>query len=176
MNGDAPVPFGWARAAKAGLTFRPVADTDQPFLARVFASTRAEELAATSMTATQKAAFLLLQFRAQHAHYQKHYPQADRLVVMGGGNDIGRFIIERGPTRHSIIDIALLPEFRGHGAGEVLLLDLMDEAAAAGKAVSTYVEKHNPAMRLYRRLGFVTEEDKGVYNLMRWSPNASENV
>jgi hypothetical protein len=24
-------------------------------------------------------------------------------------------------------------------------------------------------MRLYRRLGFVTEEDKGVYDLMRWS-------
>jgi hypothetical protein len=24
-------------------------------------------------------------------------------------------------------------------------------------------------MRLYRRLGFTTEEDKGVYDLMRWT-------
>lgn len=32
-----------------------------------------------------------------------------------------------------------------------------------------YVEKFNPAMRLYHRLGFVTEEDKGVYDLMRWA-------
>ena len=45
---------------------------------------------------------------------------------------------------------------------------MLDEAAAAGKAMSIHVEKYNPAMRLYRRLGFVTEEDKGVYDLMRW--------
>jgi GNAT superfamily N-acetyltransferase len=170
MNADAPAPLGWVRAAKAGLTFRPIADADQPFLARVYASTRRDELAATSMTELQKAALLLLQFRAQHAHFQKHHPQADRLVVMGGGNDIGRLYIERWPTRHGIIDITLLPEYRGHGAGEVLLRDLMDEAAAAGKDVSILVEKCNPAMRLCRRLGFVAEQDKGVYDLMRWKP------
>jgi ribosomal protein S18 acetylase RimI-like enzyme len=176
MNADAPVPFGWARAARAGLTFRPITDDDVPFLARVYASTHRHELDATSMTAMQKAALLLLQFRAQHAHFQKHYPQADRLVVMGGGNDIeiGRLYIERWPTRHGIIDITLLPEYRGHGAGAVLLRDLMDEAAAAGKDVSILVEKCNPAMRLYRRLGFVTEQDKGAHDLMRWPPQSNE--
>jgi GNAT superfamily N-acetyltransferase len=169
MNADAPVPFGWARAAKAGLTFRPIADADHRLLARIYASTRKQELAATSMTELQKAAFLLLQFREQHAHFQKHYPQADRLVVMGGGNDIGRLYIERWPARHGIIDITLLPEYRGRGAGEVLLRDLTDEAAAAGKDVSILVEKTNPAMRLCRRLGFVAEKDKGVYDQMRWT-------
>ncbi|HEV7410131.1 MAG TPA: GNAT family N-acetyltransferase [Bradyrhizobium sp.] len=173
MNADAPVAFGWARAARAGLTFRPIADADQSFLARVYASTRKDELAATSMSGMQKAALLLLQFRAQHAHFQKHYPQADRLVVMGGGNDIGRLYIARWPTRHGIIDITLLPEYRRHGAGEVLLRDLMDEAAACGKSVSILVEKHNPAMRLCRRLGFVAEEDKGVHDLMRWTSQPS---
>jgi len=174
MNADAPVPFGWARSARAGLTFRPITDADQPFLARVYASTRKQELAATSMTDMQKAALLLLQFRAQHAHFQQHYPQADMLVVMGGGDDIGRLYIARWPTRHGIIDITLLPEYRRHGAGEVLLRDLMDEAAACGKDVSVLVEKFNPAMRLYRRLGFKTEEDKGVYDLMRWTPESNE--
>jgi len=170
LNADAPVPFGWARAARAGLTFRPVADADQSFLARVYASTRRQEFAATPITELQKAALLLLQFRAQQAHFAQHYPQADRLVVMGGGYDIGRLYIERWPARHGIIDLTLLPEFRGRGAGEPLLRDLMDEAAAAAKDVSILVEKYNPAMRLCRRLGFVTEEDKGVYDLMRWSP------
>jgi ribosomal protein S18 acetylase RimI-like enzyme len=169
MNADTPAPFGWARAAKAGLTFRPITDADRSFLARVYASTRREELAATTMTEMQKAAFLLLQFRAQHAHFQKHYPQADMLVVMGGGYDIGRLYIARWPARHGIIDLTLLPEYRGHGAGEVLLRDLTDEAAATAKDVSILVEKYNPAMRLYRRLGFVTEEDKGIYDLMRWT-------
>jgi ribosomal protein S18 acetylase RimI-like enzyme len=168
VNTAAPVPFGWARAAGLGLTFRRIADADLPFLARVYASTRKEELAATSMTEVQKAAFLLLQFRAQHTHYQKHYPQADWLVTMRGGEDIGRLYIERWPSQHRIIDIAFLPEHRGKGAGEALLRDLMDEAAAAGKDVSIHVEKYNPAMRLYQRLGFQVEEDKGVYDLMRW--------
>jgi GNAT superfamily N-acetyltransferase len=169
MSADAPVPFGWARSAKAGLTFRPIADDDMQFLARVYASTRKQELAATSMTDMQKAALLLLEFRAQHAHFLKHYPQADMLVVMGGGDEIGRLYIARWPTRHGIIDLTLLPEYRRHGAGEVLLRDLMDEAAAAAKDVSILVEKFNPAMRLCQRLGFVTEEDKGAYDLMRWA-------
>jgi GNAT superfamily N-acetyltransferase len=176
MNAGAPVPFGWARAARAGLTFRPVGDDDMGFLARVYASTRKQELAATSMTDMQKAALLLLQFRAQHAHFLKHYPRADMLVVMGGREYIGRLYIERWPTRHGIIDITLLPEYRGHGAGEVLLRDLTEEAAAAGKDVSILVDKFNPAMRLCQRLGFVAEEDKGAYDLMRWRANASEDA
>ena len=175
MNVVVPISSGWTRAAGAGLTFRPIANADLPFLARVYASTRAEELAiVTSMTSAQKAAFLDAQFHLQHAHYQKYYPEADWLVTMRAGEDIGRLYIERWPSQHRIIDIAFLPIHRGKGAGEALLRDLLDEAAACGKDVSIHVEKHNPAMRLYRRLGFVTEEDKGVYDLMRWRAAAEQ--
>jgi ribosomal protein S18 acetylase RimI-like enzyme len=167
------VPFVWARAAGGGLTFRPIADADLPFLARVYASTRAEEIAVTPWTDQQKAAFLDMQFHAQHTHYQQYYPEADWLVTMRAGEDIGRLYIERWPSQHCIIDIAFLPEHRGKGLGDALLRDLMDEAAAAGKAVSIHVEKFNPAMRLYRRLGFRTEEDEGVYDLMRWTAPAA---
>jgi hypothetical protein len=43
---------------RSSLTFRPVTDADQPPPARVYASTGAEEMAVTSMTGAQKAAFL----------------------------------------------------------------------------------------------------------------------
>ena len=69
-----------------------------------------------------------MQFRAQHADYQTNYPEADWLVTMRGGEDIGRLYIERWPSQHCIIDIAFLPEHRGKGLGEALLRDLMDEA------------------------------------------------
>jgi ribosomal protein S18 acetylase RimI-like enzyme len=168
---DPQIPaFGWARAADAGLTFRPIADADLPFLARVYASTRAEELATVSgWSDERKAAFVDQQFRAQHAHYQKYYPEADWLVTSHAGADVGRLYIERWPSQHRIIDITFLPEHRGKGFGEALLRDLMDEAAAVNKAVSIHVEKYNPAMRLYRRLGFTVDEDKGIYDLMRWT-------
>jgi ribosomal protein S18 acetylase RimI-like enzyme len=173
---NAAAPYGWVRAADAGLTFRRITDADLPFLARVYASTRTEELAVTPWSDQQKAAFLEQQFRAQHAHYQQYYPKADWLVTMLRGEDIGRLYIERGPSEHCIIDIAWLPAHRGNGLGTAMLRDLMDEAAACGKAVSIHVEKYNPAMRLYRRLGFVTEEDKGVYDLMRWSAAAGRSA
>lgn len=165
---DAAVSFGWRRAAEAGCRFRRIAESDLPFLAGVYASTRADELTPVPWSEAEKAAFLDAQFRAQHLHYQAHYPHADWLIVARRANDIGRLYIERWPTQHRIIDIALLPAHRGKGLGEALLRDLLDEAAGAGKAVSIHVEKLNPAMRLYRRLGFVTVEDKGVYDLMRW--------
>ena len=168
VTASATPAFGWARAARSGCGFRRLSEADLPFLGRLYASTRAEELAPVPWSDADKAAFLNQQFRAQHAHYQQYYPNADWLVITQGGEDIGRFYIERWPSQHRIIDIALLPEHRGRGYGEALLRDTIDEADAAGKDVSIHVEKLNPAMRLYRRLGFTVEEDKGVYDLMRW--------
>ncbi|MBR0850050.1 GNAT family N-acetyltransferase [Bradyrhizobium diazoefficiens] len=169
MHDSTPVAFGWARAAGAGLTFRHVTDADLPFLARVYASTREEELAATPWNDAQKAQFLDMQFRAQHTDYRRNYPEADWLVAMHGGEQIGRLYLGRWPDDHRILDIAFLTQHRSKGFGTALLRDLLDEAAAVGKPVSIHVEKFNPAMRLYRRLGFVTIEDQGVYDLMRWS-------
>ncbi|GGI20997.1 GNAT family N-acetyltransferase [Bradyrhizobium guangdongense] len=165
--------FGWARAASAGCRFRRIAETDLPFLARVYASTRTEELAPVPWSQAVKDAFLSQQFQAQHVHYQQHYPDADWLIIEHGGTDIGRLYVERWPSQYRIIDIALLPEHRGKGLGQALLRDLLDDAARARKDVSIHVEKFNPAMRLYRRLGFVIEEDKGVYDLMRWRAPAA---
>jgi ribosomal protein S18 acetylase RimI-like enzyme len=170
---SAPVAFGWARAAAAGLTFRRIGEANLAFLAGLYASTRTEELAVTGWTDAEKAQFLDMQFRAQHAHYQQYYPKADWLLTMRAGVDIGRLYVERWPSQHCIIDIAFLPDYRGKGLGAALLRDLMDEAAAAAKDVSIHVEKFNPAMRLYKRLGFVTEDDKGVYDLMRWKAGAA---
>jgi ribosomal protein S18 acetylase RimI-like enzyme len=164
-------PYGWLRAGAAGLSFRPIAEADLPFLARLYASTRTEELAVTPWSDAQKAAFVRQQFEAQHTHYQTHYTGTDFLVIMQGGENIGRLYLARWSEEHRIVDIALLPEYRRKGLGEALLRDLLDEAGGAGKAVTIHVEKFNPAMGLYRRLGFADAADAAdadAYNLMRW--------
>jgi ribosomal protein S18 acetylase RimI-like enzyme len=164
------IPSGWARAAGAGLTFQTVSEADLPFLARLYASTRTEELAVTDWSDAHKAAFLDMQFQAQHAHYEQYYAKADRLVIRREATPIGRLYLARWAQEHRIVDVALLPEHRGQGLGTALLRDLRDEAAAAGKPVSIHVETFNPAYGLYRRLGFEKIGDYGAYDLMRWSP------
>jgi ribosomal protein S18 acetylase RimI-like enzyme len=154
-------------ASAAGLAFRAVVDADWPFLCHLYGSTRAEEMAPVPWPPQQKTAFLDMQFRAQHAHYARHYPGAELLVVLRAGEPIGRLYVDRWAREHRIVDIAFLPAHCGQGLGTALLSDLLAEAARVGKHVSIHVEKHNPAMRLYRRLGFVAVEDKGVYDLMR---------
>ena len=56
----------------ADYTLRPIHDGDLPFLERLYASTRTEELARVPWSVEQKAAFLHQQFTAQHAHYQQN--------------------------------------------------------------------------------------------------------
>jgi ribosomal protein S18 acetylase RimI-like enzyme len=161
----------WPRAAAAGLTFRPLGEADLPFLHRVYASTRLDELELVDWSDQDKAAFVDMQFRAQHSHYQQHFPDMAWLVILHAEEPVGRLYLDR-KAEHGIIDITFLPEHRGRGLGTALMRDLLDEAAAAGKAVTIHVEKFNPALRLYQRLGFVKIEDQGVYDLMRWTPPA----
>lgn len=173
---NAPARGGWARAAGADLAFRPITDADLEFLYQVYASTRADELAPVPWSEEQKAAFLKMQFQAQHSDYQRNYSNAERLIVMRAGEPVGRLYLDRSSREHCVIDIAFLPEHRGQGLGGAVMRDLIDEAGAAGKSLSIYVEKFNPAMRLYRRLGFRTVEDMGVYDLMRWTAESQVNT
>jgi len=168
MSHDTP-PFSWSRAAQAGLTFRPITDADLPFLSCLYASTRTEELSVVPWSQEQKAVFLQNQFDAQHAHYQKYFGGSDFLVIERAGEPIGRLYLSRVGSEHRIVDIALLSEHRRKGLGEALLRDVLDEAVRAGKPVTIHVEKFNPAMGLYRRLGFVAAGEEGAYDLMRWA-------
>jgi GNAT superfamily N-acetyltransferase len=164
------VPPPLKAAARLGLSYRSAVDEDVPFLALVYASTRIEEVAQTGWPAETQHQFLLHQFDAQHRHYRQHYPAAEWLVVERDGTAIGRLYVEEWPDQIRLIDIALLPEHRSGGAGGAILSDLMDMAAAAEKPLTIHVEKNNPAMRLYRRLGFAPIDEHGVYDLMEWIP------
>ena len=114
-------------------------------------------------------AFLKQQFTAQHKFYQEHYNDTDFLIIVHDGVAIGRLYIARWTDEMRIVDIALLPRYRNGGIGTAILRDILAEAATAGKPVRIHVEKFNPAMRWYERLGFRAIEDKGVYVLMEWT-------
>jgi ribosomal protein S18 acetylase RimI-like enzyme len=154
------------------VTLRPVEAGDEPFLLEVYAGTRADELAQVPWTDEQKRAFVAQQFAAQSAHYAEHYDGLSRDVILVDEEPAGRLLVARWSEEIRIVDIALLPGFRGQGTGEGLLRGLMAEAEAAGKRLSIHVEIHNPAMRLYERLGFRHVGDAGIHLLMAIDPQA----
>jgi ribosomal protein S18 acetylase RimI-like enzyme len=145
---------------------------DQGFLSALYASTRTEELAPVPWPEEQKAAFLAQQFAAQSRHYAEHYADASFEVVLVDGEAAGRLIVARWEGEIRIVDIALLPAYRGRGVGTTLLAPLLREADAGGARVSIHVERYNPALRLYARLGFAPVADEGVYLKLERPPGA----
>lgn len=154
------------------ITLRPASISDAAFLLRVYGSTRIEELAAVPWSDGEKNAFIAMQHAAQTRAYSC-YENANQRVIMCGGRDAGRLFIASWREEIRIIDISLLPDFRGKGIGTYLLKQIMGEAAASGRSVTVHVERFNPAQRLYERLGFEVEATRGIHFFMRANPGAS---
>jgi GNAT superfamily N-acetyltransferase len=159
-----------ARAAALAVDYLPAGDPDLEFLEAVYVSTRAQEVAATGWPEESQRQFLGEQFSLQHRHYRTHYAGAHWLIVLQGETRVGRLYIVRWPAELRIIDIALLPQARGRGIGSAILADLLAEAHAQELAVSIHVERNNPALSLYLRLGFAKAGEHGIYDLMRAEP------
>jgi len=168
------MPLPLDRAQRLGIACRPATEADLPVLAETYVSTRAEEVAQTGWPLEAQHRFLTQQFEAQHLHYRAHYPNAEWLVIERDGVPLGRLYLEEWEREIRLIDIALLPHARGGGIGGALVEDVIDAAAARGKAVSIHVERMNPAMRLYLRLGFAKVDEHGIYDLMERPAGAGQ--
>jgi ribosomal protein S18 acetylase RimI-like enzyme len=154
----------------AAVTLRPTTESDRELLLEVYASTRVEELDQVLWLPGAREAFVEMQFAAQDHEYRRLNPQGSFDVIEVEGEPAGRLYVDRRPGDLRIIDIALLPAYRGRGVGRGLIEELQQQAAAEGRIVSIHVEAHNRAAGLYERLGFVVAEDLGVYRRMEWTP------
>jgi ribosomal protein S18 acetylase RimI-like enzyme len=150
------------------ITLRPIGPEDETFLCEVYASTRVTELAQVPWSDEQKAMFLRMQFSAQHQYYQEHYPRAAFDVILVAGQPAGRLYVHRGSDELRIVEIAILPPWRNRRVGTHLIGALQAEAALARKPLRIHVERLNPALSLYERLGFQPIEDRGVYLFLEW--------
>jgi GNAT superfamily N-acetyltransferase len=146
-------------------------DKDEPFLETVFRSTREEELRAMPWPPLQKDAFILMQFIAQQAQYKKDFPGVVFHIIEYRKKAAGRLYIAETLTDIRIMDISLLPGFRGMGIGGQIIRDLQKKARSSYKTISLNVKQDNRALGLYVRLGFAIKAriDRG-YLFMEWTP------
>lgn len=150
------------------MTLTTATAADREFLFEVYAASRDSEMALVPWSEEQKQAFLRMQFDAQDHHYRAHYPNAQFQIIRHEGRAVGRLYVYESAAEIRIMDIALLPAWRGMGIGSSLLRDILARAASSSRCVTLHVEHHNPARRLYHRLGFRPNGDEGVYLRMRW--------
>jgi len=155
--------------ATSVVTLRPAAAADRELLLAVYGSTRDEELSQVVWPEGQREAFVRMQFDAQDAEYHRVHPDASFDVVEVGGVAAGRLYVDRSPRELRIIEIALLPAFRGQGIGRRLLSSVLDEARASNRRVSLHVDVTNRAVHLYERLGFVAVAEHDFYRRMEWA-------
>ena len=171
MSTEAPSAFELPAALLLqGYRLRAETDGDIPFLRGLYATTRELELSVTNWSDDQKRAFCDSQFDAQRRHYRSYIPDCRFDVLVCGDEPIGRLYLEPRVTQLHIVDIALIPDWRGKGIGGAIVAALIDKAAQSGRGVGIFVEKFNPALRFYRRLGFTEMREEGPYFEMEWLP------
>lgn len=156
------------------ITLRDIREDDIAILCAIYGSTRKEELdKGTNWNEEQKRFFIEQQFFAQHNYYQKNYTGAKFYIIEKENSIIGRLYIDFSFEKKEIriIDITLLPDWRKKNIGSSILNEILKKTALNNSKVSIHVESFNPALNLYKRLGFnKISETNGVYHLMEWSP------
>lgn len=164
-----------AEVAFRALGLRSAIAEDEPFLRDLFASTRAQELALMGLHEHQKEAFITMQFNAQRRQYGMSYPHANHSIVLWNEAPIGRLLVDKGDREFTLVDVALLADYRNIGIGTHLMQNLLKEAATAGKPVRLHVLATGDARRLYERLGFSRIGGDSVYLEMIWVPPVSHS-
>lgn len=152
------------------IKLRPVGGKDEAFIETVYRSTREDELKLTNWTEQQQQSFMMMQSMAQLAEYKTKFPGADFQVIVYDKQDAGRFYTWENDQEIRLVDITLLPPFRGKGIAKFLLGELIKRSNKAEKKISLHVDQVNPALHLYRRLGFIHIRNNGRHYYMERDP------
>lgn len=149
------------------VTLTRIESKHQPFIEKLYRSTREPELNLTNWTEAQKDAFARMQLMAQLADYKSRYKGASYQLVLYRKKPVGRLYCWESADEVRVLDISILPEFRGQGLGGALLTDVIKAARRQKKPVTLHVYPDNPAKRLYERLGFRKVGDNQASEFMR---------
>ncbi len=148
------------------IELREVKSDDDEFLLGLYQATRRDEVAAFGWSEAEQNSFLTMQFEMQARAYAMQSPNADRSIILCDGVPAGRLIVDRSGETVSLIDIAVLPAFRGRGIASQLITLLKKESGT----ILLSVDKANAsARRLYKRHGFVITGESEFAFEMQWA-------
>lgn len=141
---------------------------DEAFLYALYVGTRVDELRQWGWDEMTQQQFLRMQWTAQQRAYAMQFPESEHSIIHYRRLRAGRMIVDRTAHEIMLVDIALLPEYRGQGIGSALIRKLQQEAASSSVPLRLSVLSANPARSLYARLGFEETADNGMHTRMEW--------
>ena len=102
------------------------------------------------------------------ANFKRLYRPGDVKIIVVDGVDAGWLQISESEREISLYQIHIKSGYRARGIGPALMQDLLARGRIREKPISLYVVRNNPAVALYKRLGFkVVGEDETKLH-MRW--------
>jgi len=143
---------------------------DESFLAEVYASTRAEEMAITGWSAEHRRLFLDMRYEAERRVRLRQLSEAQQWVIRRNDVPAGQMIVRRSREEIVLMELALLPEHRYKNVGSLVMAFLMEEATQGGKLLRLLVEKKDSAAEeWFHRLGFESSSEGGTGEMV-WRP------
>jgi GNAT superfamily N-acetyltransferase/RimJ/RimL family protein N-acetyltransferase len=91
-------------------------------------------------------------------------------IIRVDGREIGLWKVVRGPDEIHLCQIQLEPSHQRSGIGTQLIGQLQSEADARGVPIFLHVYRSNPAVALYRRLGFRIAAEDAESQQMAYRP------
>lgn len=153
------------------LRLRPEQAADEAFLRQLYRRSRDHEMTRAGLDPELMRDFLDSQFLLQRRHYRTHYSTGGAfLLILRQDQPIGRLYTHWHDGEMRVVDITLLPDWRGQGIGTALLNAVKDLARARGGRVSLHVDPVNPAIALYQRLDFIAVDTSGASWRLEWRP------
>ena len=152
------------------ISTRPVTPDDDPFLRRVYKSSRGDDLRELHWEEDRIDEFLDMQYDAERKFFENDYRKATNQIIALDGQPAGRLIVERRDHEIRCVDLSLLPEHRNQGVGTFIINTLQSEATAANLPLRMQVIRFNRAVNLFERMGFVRTSETGTHFQMEWLP------
>jgi ribosomal protein S18 acetylase RimI-like enzyme len=154
----------------ADISLRPARDGDEPFLKRVHQAARHWEFASLLQSGETELYHKVMeqQFDSQHRFYFASYDTAQYGIIQWTDKPVGRLYVDYQDDEVRVLEIAILPDYRGRGIGRIVMTGLCLEAAIRRKPVRLCVHYLSRAQRFYRQLGFAQIGVVGPSYLMEW--------
>ena len=158
-------------AASLGrITTRPSVAEDSAFMLELYASNSKQQLDDLGWSIGSQRTFVIMEAQAEEYHRARQYPGMDRLTICVDDMPVGRLLV---CLRHNIlhlVDLSLLPRYRGLGIGTQLMGEIIGEARNARVPIKVRVNRDSGTVRFVERLGFGSPTELGRQIEYTWMP------